>query len=115
MSYDIELGQGDSDNIPALLKENGVAVDLKGASISFCMKSDVSSTNFNIPCTPGAIINGESSPAKNGAVTIPFSKSNTSVSGIFFGEFKVTRFGSVCTFPNNHHITVQIKPTLAGV
>jgi hypothetical protein len=115
MSYDIELGQGDSDNIPVSLTENGVAVNLSMASISFCMKSDVSSTNFNIPCNLGAIINGESIPAKNGAVTIPFSKSNTSVSGIFLGEFKVSRFGSVCTFPNNHHITVQIKPTLTGV
>lgn len=114
MTYDIELGNGDSEDVSVVLTENGVAIDLTGTSVTFCMQLDVGTTGYTIPCIHGARIKGESISSKFGAVSIPFSPQHTSQKGIFLGEFKVSRFGKVSTYPNNRHLTIQIKPTIGG-
>lgn len=112
MTYDIEIGQGDTDSIPAVLKENGVGFNLTGTTITFSLKNDLGSITYDITCLPGAIVNGVTVPFTEGGITIPFSSTETAASGLFFGVIKVNIFGQVKTFPNSEKLTVKIKRDL---
>jgi hypothetical protein len=98
MTYDIELGQGDTDSVSVTILENGETVDLSGYTVTFNMKSD-SGTDYEIPCLAGI---GE------GVVTIPFTATETEESGTFVGQFLVTANDLQTTFPLGDYITVKI-------
>lgn len=109
MNYDIELGQGDSDSVGVVLKENGTGANLTGSTVIFAMKNDLGTIEHNITCTSGATINGASVLLSNGGVTIPFTDVHTTTPGTYFGNFQVTILGKQTTFPSNGiYINVRI-------
>lgn len=112
MSYDIELGQGDTDSIGVVLKENGTGANLTSGTVVFSMKNDMGTIEYDITCIPGATIDGVDVLFSEGGVTIPFTDTHTSSPGTFFGIFHVTILGKQTTFPSSENISVKIKKTL---
>lgn len=110
--YNIEIGQGDTETIPAVLKEDGVGVDLTGNVITFRMINDLGSLDYDITCTPGATANGSPVPPTAGGITIPFSSKESEASGLFFGAVKTNLFGVISTYPNTGYITIKINKSV---
>lgn len=108
MTYDIELGQGDSDSIGVLLKVNGSGANLTDSQVMFSMKNE-SETEFAITCRSGAFVNGSPYSETQGGTTIPFTSIHTAAAGIFKGKFTVTKGDVKTTFPSgSDYISVRI-------
>lgn len=108
MSYDIELGQGDSEDVGIILKENGVAKDLTDTTIVFSMVNEAG-ISYDITCSGGADINGEDVAFSAGGVTLPISSTHTATPTTFFGKFIITYLGVQSTCPRgNNYISVKI-------
>jgi hypothetical protein len=106
----IEIGQGDGEDVPAILKEDGIGADLSGAtSIIFVMRKDLRGNRYEVPCNDGAIINGVTIPKKRCGMSIAFSEANTPVPGDYFGKFLVTIDGAPKSFPNVGYVTVRVN------
>lgn len=108
ITYDIELGLGDTDNIPSILKAGGVPVNLTGAAVTFSMTSE-SGVSLDIECVEGALVNGEYVGFDEGGVTVPFTSTHTATADLFFGKFLVVFDGDQVTFPKgDDYISVKI-------
>jgi len=89
--------------VVAALKQDGVAVNLTGATVKFLAKS--------IPPATTATINVSAilTDAANGVVTATLSALNTAVPGDYNCEFEVTYSdGGIQTFPNDGYFEMKI-------
>lgn len=107
MTYDINLGQDDSDNVDAILLASGVGANVTGATIVFKMKNDLGTITHDITCTPGV-----STPASSGGIIIPFTDTETETPGIYFAKILVTLLEVQTTFPSSGYLTVKIEKAL---
>jgi len=137
MSYDISLGQGDSDDIGIVLLDQGIGANLSNYDVFFLL-SDKLGASWKIQCNAGASIHitsynysllkptadkfeidmsiGEvvNFTKAQGGVTIPLTSTHTSEDGTLFGEFiAVAPGGQQVTFSNDdNYYTVRIKKKL---
>jgi hypothetical protein len=110
MTYDIELGQGDSDYTDLILYENGVPSDLSGFTITFKMENDYG-TLHTITCVPNPNV-----LASAGGTRIPFTSTHTENSGLYHGKVYLTRTvpAQQVTFPSgSDYISVMIWEAIA--
>lgn len=107
MTYDINLGQGNSDNVDAVLLENGSGANVTGASIVFSMKNDLGTIEHDITCTEGV-----ETPASAGGIIIPFTSVETEIPGLYFAKVVVTLQEVQTTFPSSGYLTVKIEKAL---
>lgn len=107
MTYDITLGQGDSDNIDAVLLANGSGANVAGASITFHMKNDIGTVEHDITCTEGV-----TTPASSGGIVIPFTDTDTATPGLYFAKIPVLIDGKQTTFPSSGYLTVKIEKAI---
>lgn len=107
MTYDINLGQGDSDNIDAVLLANGSGANVTGATIVFSMKNDLGTVEHDITCSPGT-----STAASAGGIIIPFTATETATPGLYFARIHVTLLDIQTTFPSSGYLTVKIEKAL---
>lgn len=112
---DIEFKTGDADIVGAILKQNGVGINLTGYSVNFIMKNTMNSENerVTIPCTLNSVVNGVSVPATSGGVSIPFTAIHTAAAGNYNGEFIITGDQTIAHIPSgNSYITITIWESL---
>ena len=111
MKYDIELGQGDSDEVGVILKENNIGSDLTGAIVKFHMMNN-RGIEYEIDCESGIkdpFTKEIITPKSEGGVTILFTSVHTEISGTFYGKFIVILLGKQVSFPSgNQYIKVRI-------
>lgn len=108
MNYEIELNQGDTDSIGAVLKENNETVDLTGSIVTFSMKNE-SGVEHDIECTQGGTVAGVNYTFAEGGVTIPFTSSHTQYADVFQGKITVLKPSAQKTFPSgNTYISVKV-------
>lgn len=108
VTYELELNEGDSNNVGMLLKAAGVGVDLTGSVVTFSMKNEAG-TEFNIACTQGGTVNGVSYTFAQGGITVPFSSTHTASAGVFQGKVTAVKESVQKTYPSsNTYITVKI-------
>ena len=109
---DIEFKVGDADKVGAILKENGVGINLTGYDISFIMKSS-SGERVTIPCTLNGVVNGVSVPATTGGVTIPFTTVHTATAGNYRCEFLISNGDTTAHIPSgNNYLSMTIWEAL---
>lgn len=98
------------DKAHAVLSDNNGLIDLTGKKITFVMKDLFSGENrFEIICIPSCIYNGKYYSAARGGVTIPFSAIETTLSGVFKGEFVVTSNDATVHIPSgNLYISIMV-------
>lgn len=103
-NFDIELGQGDSEIIGVILKENNVPVNLSGYQISFVMANEEDDP-FTIPCVDHPTV-----LANAGGTGIPFTSIHTTNADLFFGKlYAVDVLGRQVTYPSgNDYLSVKI-------
>jgi len=107
-SVDFEYKAGVSDTVGVVLKQNGVAIDLTGYSITFNMK-DNSDHRFSVPCSLGGTKDGVEYTAEHGGCTIEFAAEHLAVVGEFSGEFVGTLVGESFIIPNgDEYLVVMI-------
>ena len=99
-----------NDTAPSLsvtLAQDGVVVDLTGATVLFYMKDEVN----NVLLADGtAVVTG----ATLGTVRYDWLASDTALAGCFPAEFEVTLSdGKVESFPNDNNLTIIITEDLA--
>jgi hypothetical protein len=108
VTYELELNQGDSNNIGMLLKSGGVGVDLTGSAVTFSMKNEAG-TEFDIQCVQGGTVNGQVYLFSEGGITVPFTSTHTVAAGVFQGKVTTVKDSVQKTFPSsNVYITVKI-------
>jgi hypothetical protein len=108
MSYEIELNQGDTDSIGAVLKENNIEVDLTGSVVTFFMKNE-SGVEHSIECLQGGIVAGVNYSFAQGGITIPFTTEHTQYADSFQGKLTAVKNSIQRTFPSsNIYISVKI-------
>lgn len=110
--YKIELTQFDSEEISAVLEEDGKATNLTGTEVTFVMTHERGNVTYTIPCRLSAVVNGTPVLYQNGGITIPLTKNETSQYGLFFGHFKVNTFGNVKTYPTTGYVEIKIAKAL---
>jgi len=107
--YDFEIKRGDRRQpIEAFLRDGaGASVNLSGTTVRFHMVEDGGvMPKVNSPAT---IIN----PA-TGHVRYEWVAEDTDTAGLYNAEWEVTfGDGTILTFPNNRHLTINIYPDLA--
>lgn len=89
MSYDIVYKTGDSDIIGAIIKENGIGVNLTGRIVTFVMKNP-DGLRVVVPCTLGGTVNKVYVPGTSGGVSINFTEESTAVADEYEGEFVIS-------------------------
>jgi len=100
-TYDINLNQGDTNDIAVILKAQDVGANLADADITFVMNNSAG-VLYSIPCTKDATTpDGNDVKAKDGGITIPFDPTHTSVPGQFSGQFLVMQDSAQTTFPSD--------------
>jgi hypothetical protein len=107
MTYDINLTQGDSDNVDFILKADGVGVNIAGADVIFAMRNDLGTVEHDITCLPGV-----KTPPSDGGGIIPFTFVETEIPGLYFAKVVVTLQGVQTTFPSSGYLTVKIEKAL---
>jgi hypothetical protein len=108
MSFDIDLGQGDSDDVGVLLTENGIGSNLTGGTIKLSMKTDTG-TKKEVTCLAGGIVNGVNYTLAQGGITIPFTPTETATPSVYRGKIIVSMLGSQATYPSGQEsITVTV-------
>ena len=109
---DIEFKVGDADKVGAILKMNGVGINLTGYSVSFVMKSSAGERVI-IPCTLNGTVNGVSVPATSGGVTIPFTATDLATAGNYRFEFLISNGTTVARIPSgNNYYTLTVWEAL---
>jgi hypothetical protein len=112
MSYHMEFKTGDIDDVGAVLKENGIAIDLIDATVTFILKNNTE-TKYTIQCVLGGYFNGEYIYPSNGGVTIPFTEVELSTEGQYQGEFIVSKNNRSVRIPSgNNYILIMVWPAL---
>ena len=105
---DCKIKQNDTaPSLSVTLAQDGVAVDLTDAAISFHMRDDASGE---------ALVNGTAvvTGATLGTVRYDWLASDTALAGCFPAEFEVTLSdGKVESFPNDNNLTIIITEDLA--
>jgi hypothetical protein len=134
MSYDIELGQGDSDDIGIVLISKGSPANLSNFTVSCIISDGLGGTPVIITCNDGATISitsdnylllGQTSDKigtdvsltkAQGGVTIPITATTTQNSGTFSLEFlAVDTNNKQVTFSNNeNYYTMHITKKLTA-
>ena len=105
---DIEFKVGDADKVGAILKMNGVGINLTGYSVSFVMKSSAGERVI-IPCTLNGTVNGVSVPATSGGVTIPFNETHTATAGNYRCEFLISDGDATAHIPSgNNYLAMTV-------
>lgn len=100
---DIQLGQGDSDNIPVILNEAGVGSDLTGAVVKLILSDLAGTFKFEIICLEGIrdpITDEIITEFSAGGITVPIAGIHTVDDGYSYGEFIVTISNRQVTFLN---------------
>jgi hypothetical protein len=108
---DFFLTQNDTSSAIArtLEDENGVAIDLTGATVKFLLRPINGTTN---KINAAATIVGA---ATLGNVSYAWTGTDTSTAGLFVGQWQVTYSnGKVQTFPNGAFDLVLISPDLGS-
>lgn len=110
---DIEYKTGDADLIGAVLRQNGVPINLTGCTVTFTIKSSDGATRLSLPCTLGGTYNGTNVPASEGGVTIIFGTTATATAGQYRCEFVVTNSDNIAHIPSgNNFLTLTIWEAL---
>jgi hypothetical protein len=129
MTFDVSIGQGDSDNLYAQIKAGGSPVNLSSATSLKCMmENDAGTVRHEITCTAGANIpittlnyamlgqsvsavgTTVSFSAANGWLTVPITETETAEYGIFLGNFIIMFSGDQHTAPSDENdIVINIK------
>jgi hypothetical protein len=129
MTYDVSIGQGDSDFLYVQIKAGGTAVNLSSATSLKCMmENDPGTVQHEITCTAGANIpittlnyallgqtvsavgTTVSFSAANGWLTVPITDTETAAYGVFFGNFIIILSGDQHTAPSDENdIIINIK------
>lgn len=111
MTHDIELIQGDTDDIKVQILQDGKVVDLTDPSVSFIMTSDAGD-KITIIClkgytdkttTPDTVY-----PATDGYLTLPFTEIETCNADEFIGQFKLAYDGFNRRWALGKYVTVKI-------
>ena len=106
--YDLELNQGDTQEVGMLLKDKGVGVDLTGSTVTFSMKNEVGS-EFDIACGQGGTVNGQFYTFAQGGITVTFTTAHTGAADVFQGKVCAVKGTLQKTFPDkNKYITVKV-------
>lgn len=106
--YELELNQGDSNEVGMLLKENGVGVVLTDSTVVFSMKNEAG-VEFDIACSQGGTVNGTIYSFAQGGITVPIGSTHTATPCVFQGKVIATKSSIQKTFPSsNIYITVKI-------
>lgn len=106
--YELELNQGDSNDVGMLLKENGIGVSLTGSAVTFSMKNEAG-VEFDIVCAQSSTFNGIVYTFAQGGITVPFTSVHTHDAGVFQGKVTAVKSSVQQTFPSgNTYITVKI-------
>ena len=101
----IKMKKGDTlPTLAATLQyANGTAIDLTGATACWFQMGNYN--NFTAFFSGAAVITGSAT----GNVEYRWTgSSDTSASGLFWGEFKTVWTGSVMTLPSNHDLKIDI-------
>lgn len=107
---DIQLGQGDSDNIPVILSEDGTGSDLTGTVVKLILVDVVGTFKFEITCLEGIrnpITNEMVTGFSSGGITVPITDTHTVDNGYFYGEFVTTIGNRQVTFLNGDRYFVM--------
>ncbi len=110
ITYDIEWKQGDVDEAGAVVSDANGLVDLTDKTVVLSMKDvETGLIPYKINCLLSGSYNGMYYSAARGGVTIPFSKIETLVSGLFKGEFIVTGPNKTVHVPSgNNYLSIMI-------
>lgn len=95
---DIQLGQGDSDDIPVILKEAGIGSDLTGWVVKLLLGK------YEITCLEGIKDPGTDTIVTefaDGGITVPITGAHTVDPGYMEGEFIATNGDRQVTFLND--------------
>ena len=107
-TYDIELVQGDTDRISAVLLANGTGVNITQSTVTFIMTNNTGLA-YSINCTPGATVSGSVVSGDSGGITVPFLATETTTAGLFYGRVTVTENGEQQTFPSSdNYLAIKI-------
>jgi hypothetical protein len=109
--YDINLVEGDSEDIKFQVFHNNIKVDLTPFDVTFNMDNDVGDY-VTIDCRKG-YIDTSTTPAivylaSDGYFTIPFIPRSTGTAGVFKGQAHLTKEGLTRAWPLGKYISVKI-------
>lgn len=103
-------------SISAVLKDDDVAVDLTGATITFEMRRRVSRcSDAAVPAikVSAPAVNLDVGVGSRGSVRFDWRAGDTSEAGNFDATFRVTLAGLVKTYPTVGYIPISITPNLS--
>jgi hypothetical protein len=99
-------------SISATLTEDGVAVDITGATVTFVMRPrlcrhQVPAANPKVEAAATVV------DAATGQVRYDWAAGDLDTEGLFDGEFKVTLAGAVTTYPSTGYIPINVVKDLS--
>ena len=116
---DIQLGQGDSDDIPVVLTEDGKGSNLNGSVVHFVLSDELGNGKYDIICAEGIkdqVTNEIITEFSVGGITIPITGVHTKDTCELFGEFIVMAGDKQVTFSNDdNYVTMKVKRKLSVI
>ncbi len=109
-AVDLIVHKGDTEPplLAVITDEDGVVVNLTGASVTFVMRQ--LSSNAPVVNAAATIVN-----AAGGQVQYSWSTQDTALAGLFMGEFHVTDSGGgTYTFPNEGYLEILVEDSLVS-
>lgn len=107
MPQEVIVKQSDlfPDVITVVKDENGVVVDLTGASVKFSMRKARDPTSIKIDAVNGVLVSGTL-----GKISYVWAAGNTDTPGTYEGEFRVTpAAGDAFRVPTTGYIEVRVE------
>jgi hypothetical protein len=111
MTYDIELGQGDTDTREITLYENGEVIDIPGYTVKCKMEFESGAIHDDLTCTlksVSVVNNLGETVQRMGAVEVTFSDTETEESGVATGKFFLTNNGRQTTYPLGIPLSIKV-------
>lgn len=103
---------GDVDDLGAILSQDGVPMDLTGATVTMTLKSSTG-TRTSLSCSLGGLVNEVFVPGDSGGVTVHVTAQDTAVVGEYRGEVIVTAGSYIAHIPSgNEYITFKVLEAL---
>ncbi len=91
-----------------LVDENGLAIDLTGATVTFAMMSAKTKV-VKVPRSTASIVGAPTL----GVAQYDWQTGDTNTAGDFLGDFKVTLAGGVIkTIPNRGYVPISVTPMI---
>jgi hypothetical protein len=110
---EITLGQGDSDDIPVILIEDGIGCDLTGCVVKLLLGDMQGVGKYEITCTEGIRdSDGEIVTAfSEGGITVEILPDHTVDEGFLLGEFTATIGDRQVTFEkvDGNYLVMEVR------